>query len=465
MKKWLIGIALLSAILAYGCWFIKHRSAPAAITYRSAVIDRATITQDISATGTIKPIHEVEIGTQVTGTILRLHVDYNSIVKAGQVVAEIDPATYQATYDAAIAQENSARASRQSAEAQLATARAAQKKTKVNYTYTKKELARQQALHERKMLTDSDFEATLSTYEQLAVQLESNHADIAKAEADIAKAEADIIQREASSRQAKANLDYCTISSPVNGIVISRDVDEGQTVVSNMSASTLLTIAEDLSRIQVEAGVPEADIGQVRRGQKVIFTVDTYRDSFVGTVKDIRLDAQSESNVVTYPVIVEADNPDEKLFPGMTANLNLIIVEKIDVVCVPAAALRFKGPDLPGNRPPASAEHGGQPPASLMPPQDGLGKNAPATDSAQPASMPSANEKVIWLSADDGGIRPHHVVLGVTDGVNQELCDADVLVGQKVIIGKLSGSSAAGNDSATTNPFVMKPPQGAPPPR
>lgn len=462
MKKWLVIIIVLCAFLAWGCWFMKHRTTPATVVFRSAVIGRATITQDVSATGTIKPIHEVEIGTQVTGTILKLHVDYNSIVKAGQIVAEIDPATYQATYDAAIAQENSARASRQSAEAQLATAQAAQKMTEVKYAYTKKELARQQALHERKMLTDSDFDATLSTCEQLAAQLESNDADIAKAKADIAKAEADVMQREASSRQAKANLDYCTISSPVNGIVISRDVDEGQTVVSNMSASTLLTIAEDLSRIQVEAGVPEADIGQVRRGQKVIFTVDTYRDSFVGTVKDIRLDAQSESNVVTYPVIVEADNPDEKLFPGMTANLSLIVMEKIDVVSVPAAALRFKGPDLAG-APLSAVDDGQQGHASPIAPHDEPGQGAPLAGPDQHAPVPSVNEKIIWLGAADGSLRPRVVVLGVTDGVNQELCDADDLVGQKVIIGKLSGSAAAGNDNSTTNPFVMKPPSGAPP--
>ncbi|MBQ6472822.1 MAG: efflux RND transporter periplasmic adaptor subunit, partial [Victivallales bacterium] len=265
MKKIAVMI-LVVALAGCGWWLWRGRRNVAtknAVFYRCAKVASGTITQEVSATGTIKPIKEVEVGAQVNGKIISLTVDYNSRVKKGEVVAQIDPATYEATYNAA--------------KAQLSSAMATLEKTQASLSLAEKELARLKSLVDRKMVSDSEYDTQLSTRDQLLAEVKINKATIAQATAN--------------AKKAKTDLDYCTILSPVTGVVLSRDVDEGQTVVSNMSASSLLKIATDLSRIQVEASVPEADVGQLRLGQTVNFTVDAYRDTFVGTVKEIRLAA------------------------------------------------------------------------------------------------------------------------------------------------------------------------------
>ena len=466
MKKILfIAIVVIVVLLAL-CWRgCRHKAAKQQVFYRTALIGRSTITQDVSASGTVQPIQEVEVGTQVTGSILELKVDYNSVVKEGDVIAKIDPATYQATYDATTAQVNSAKAAVESAKAQLMTAQANLNVSETKLKFSRRELERVIKLHDKKMLSDAEYDNQASECEQIEAQIESNKAAIAAAKAAIGQAEASVMQHEASQRQALANLNYCTITSPVNGIVLSRDVDEGQTVVSNMSASTLFTIATDLSRIQVEASVPEADIGQVAKGQKVVFTVDAYKNSFIGTVKDIRLDAKTESNVVTYPVIVEADNPGEKLFPGMTANLSIIVVEKSNVLSVPAAAIRYKGPA-------ATATAAARKPIGA-PPQGGnaMPSNGLPNEPFPPASRPMqdfVSTKTIWLLDESQKPQPVEVRLGATDGVNQEIIADIPLEGKSVITSSLSAAEAQKNGNKTTNPFAPKPPKRAPagqPPR
>ena len=397
MKK-IVWLVVVLAIVAGGWWFAKGRRGGGKgneIFYRRVKVAKGTITQEVSATGTVKPIKEVEVGAPVNGKIISLAVDYNSKVTKGQVVAQIDPATYEATYSAA--------------KAQLSSANATLEKTKASLAHAEKELARLKTLVERKMVSDSEYDAQLSTRDQLLAEIKINQASIEQATANVKK--------------AKTDFDYCTIVSPVTGVVLSRDVDEGQTVVSNMAASSLLKIATDLSKIQVEASVPEADVGLLKVGQEVHFTVDAYKESFLGNVKEIRLAATTASNVVTYPVIVEAENPGEKLFPGMTATISIVVSQAADVLTVSAAALRFV------------------PEGAQVPPDAG---------------------QVLWVADDASHIHPVPVEVGISDGINVQVSSAkEALDGKEIATGVMTAEELKkSKEKQETNPFMMRPPGG-----
>ena len=397
MKK-IVWLVIALAIIAGGWWFVKGRrggSKGNEVFYRRVKVAKGTITQEVSATGTVKPIKEVEVGAQVNGKIISLAVDYNSKVTKGQVVAQIDPATYEATYSAA--------------KAQLSSANATLEKTKASLAHAEKELARLKTLVDRKMVSDSEYDAQLSTRDQLLAEIKINEASIEQATANVKK--------------AKTDFDYCTIVSPVTGVVLSRDVDEGQTVVSNMAASSLLKIATDLSKIQVEASVPEADVGLLKVGQEVHFTVDAYKESFLGKVKEIRLAATTASNVVTYPVIVEAENPSEKLFPGMTATISIVVSQAADVLTVSAAALRFV------------------PEGVQVPPDAG---------------------QVLWVADDANHIHPVPVEVGISDGINVQVSsEKEPLDGKEIATGVMTAEELKkSKEKQETNPFMMRPPGG-----
>ena len=394
MKKF-VYFVIVVALCGGGYFYWRHRVAgakkDAPVVYRTVKVGRATITQEVSATGTIQPIQKVDVGTQVTGKILKLYADFNSTVKAGQVVAEVDPATYKASYAAA--------------QAQLSSALANLERTKATLKLSEKELERQKALLDKDMISASEYDTSVTERDKLAAEVKMNEASIETARAN--------------ANQAKTNLDYCTIVSPVTGVVISRSVDEGQTVVSNMSVSSLFVIATDLSRVKVEASVPEADVGHLKVGQDVRFTVDAYRESFKGKVTQIRLSASTESNVVTYPVIVEAENPNGKLFPGMTATLSIIISSADNCVSVPTAALRF----------------------------------TPTGEDKKLAG------KRIWIAKSQNEIEPVEIKLGVSDGINQQLIGAEALEGKDVATGVMTANELkGGNTGGTSNPFQMRPP-------
>lgn len=398
MKKIIIMLIVIALGGGAYYWHARQSEKDEIIHYRSQAIGRGTVTQEVTATGTVNPIKSVEVATQVTGKVISLSADYNSRVKEGQVIALIDPETYKSALE--------------SAEATLASNRASLERTRAQLRYAQKELERQKKLYDRGMATESEVDSCQSSYDELVATEKSNQASIR--------------QSEASVKTAQTNLSYCTITSPVTGIVIERSVDEGQTVVSSMSASALFKIATDMSRIQVEAAVPEADVGGIRIGQAVNFTVDAYRRQFTGKVTQIRLASTTTSNVVTYPVIVEADNPGEMLFPGMTANLSIIIEEAADAVVIPAAALRFE-PPFPVPADDAAAEH--------------------------------ANARVIWIADSSTEIHPGTVELGITDGITQALNNAEHLLGKEVVTGKQRAAVAAPNGSSPSNPFMPKRPQ------
>ena len=317
MKKLLKAILVclvLGAVFFGYRWYKNRPRAPEPTYYRSQTVGRGSVTQEVTATGTIGPIREVSVTTQVTGKIVSLFADYNSRITENQVIALIDPDTYES----ALA----------SARAQLKSNEATLERTRSQLWLAERELSRQKRLYEREMTTESDLDNAQASYDQLTATVKSNEAAIEQSKASVATAE--------------KNLADCTITSPVTGIVIDRSVEEGQTVVSSMSASGLFTVATELTRVQVEASIPEADIGEIEVGQDVVFTVDAYKKKrFTGKVTQIRLASVPTSNVVTYPVIIEAENPDERLFPSMTANLSVIVREDKDKVIVPNAATRF----------------------------------------------------------------------------------------------------------------------------
>lgn len=439
MKKNLVSMIVLLLAGTLCGWLGCHRKTDSRqVSYRTAFIGRSAITQDISAAGIVQPIQKINISTQVTGPILELKVDYNSVVKKGDIIAKIDSTKYQAAYDTTAAQLNSAKAAVETAKAQLLTANAALAANESKLKFARRDLERVIKLHDRKMLSDADYDNKASECEQIETQIESSKAAIAAAQSAIGQAEAAVLQYEAAQRHALANLNDCTITTPINGIILSRNVEEGQTVVSNMAESTLFTVATDLSRIQVEAAISEADIGQIAKGQKVIFTVDAFPINFIGVVQDIRLDAKTETNVVSYPVIIEADNQEGKLYPGMTANLSIIVVEKTNVLAIPVAALSFQGPFAQAPQSSAkTAATGGEgsgntPGMSSLPDKPYL--------PVPPVAKDHSSYKTIWILDDEQEPQPVEVRLGATDGVNQEIIADIPLEGKSVIIGTLSAA-------------------------
>ena len=309
---WIIAIIAVAVVVFM---VLRKPGERETITYRTAVATKADVSTFVTATGTIEPVTEVEVGTQVSGIIDKIFVDYNSIVKEGQIIAEMDKVTL---------------------ESELASAQASYDGNKAEYKYQERNYERSKGLYAKQLISDSEYEQAEYSYEMAKSAFHSSEAALAKAE---------------------RNLSYATIASPIDGIVIDRAVEEGQTVAAGFETPTLFTLAADLTRMQVVADVDEADIGGVQEGQRATFTVDAYPDDiFTGTVKQIRLGSSSSSSssltsstsesVVTYEVVITADNPELKLKPRLTANISIYTVDRKDVLCVPSKALLFT-PEFP----------------------------------------------------------------------------------------------------------------------
>ena len=294
--------------------FFKNHS----IKYITKEVTKGTITQYVEASGTIKPINTIAVGTQVSGTVAKIYVDYNSEVKAGQLLAELDPSLFQANVDQSTAKLNNAQASLAKAQAALA--------------YKKNNYQRYQHLYQKNYVSKDDVELARSNY--LA------------AEADLAAARAEVSASQASLNNNLTNLGYSKITSPVDGTVISRAVDVGQTVAASFNTPTLFEVAKDLTQMQIETSVSEADIGKIKVGQDAEYTLDGYQDKiFKGTVTQVRLASTTTNNVVTYTVIISVDNSDGFAIPGMSANVSIITGQAKDVLCVDNKAFKFTPAD------------------------------------------------------------------------------------------------------------------------
>ncbi len=301
--RWFIFLVLIGGA-AFGAWYYKsHHEAPT--EYQTANVTKGDITQVVTATGQLNPFLSVQVGSQISGIVRKLYVDFNSVVKSNQIIAEIDPSTYQVNV--------------QKAEATLAN-------SKANMTLAQLQADRAQSLFTNNLISASDHDTAFAQLEQAKAAVQSD---------------------EATLQNAKVQLSYCTIYAPVDGVVISRNVDVGQTVAASFNTPTLFVIANDLSKMQIDALVSEADIGGVATNQGVNFTVDAYPyRTFHGKVTQIRYGAVTNQNVVNYDCVIEVNNGDLKLLPGMTANVSIILAERHDVLKVPNAALRFRPPEV-----------------------------------------------------------------------------------------------------------------------
>ena len=309
--KYIIPIAVLLIFIAA---MIIFNISKKQVKYETKDLKRCTITEFVEASGTINPVNTVSVGSTVSGLIQSIYVDYNSQVTKGQILAQIDPATFEATV-------------RQN-QAQIDNARANLAKLQAEIEYDKKTYERYKNLYAKNFVAKSELDQAYSTYK----------SDLAQIEA----AKAQINQYQAALQTAQTNLGYTQIIAPVDGTVISREIDLGQPVAASFQAPELFTIAQDLTKMQIEVNVSEADIGKVKEGQDVTYTLDGYADSlFEGKVTQVRLASTTTSNVVTYSVIVNVDNDDLKLKPGMTANVSIITNKSEDVLCAPTTALKF----------------------------------------------------------------------------------------------------------------------------
>jgi len=392
-KKKIIIIASIGLIVILGVAYFLLKSAPKdGFNLETTSLETGKIESTITATGTIEPIIEVEVGTQVSGKISKIYVDYNSTVKKGEVLAEIDKTNLQTEYNTQLLAVQSA---------------------KVEFDYQKKNYDRAKDLHGKQLISDTDFETAKYSYE---------------------KAESTYKQNVSNLDKAKTNLSYATIYSPIDGVVLSREVEEGQTVAASFSTPTMFVIAQDLTKMQVVANVDEADIGTVKENQKVTFTVDAYPlDVFDGTVTQVRLNPTTTSNVVTYQVIVNAPNPDLKLKPGLTANISVFTLEKSNIAVLPNKALNFKPDTL-------SLSHNG----FIV--QNKISK------------MPASNEKTVWIEEGKTLIKTS-VTTGETDGINTEILSG-LSKNDRVIL-EMKELSAGETPTPTTeaSPFMPKRPE------
>ena len=344
-KKRLVVVAAI-LVLASGGGFFAFRMIDANggdQKFRKVKIERGEIASAVTATGTINPVVNVLVGSQVSGTIKALYADFNSQVKENQVIAQIDPAIFQAQVEQGRANLLSARANLINIQANLTNAQANLVKAEVAVQDTKRTLDRNKELVERKVVAQATLDTAQANYDSAVAQKDSNKAQIESAKAQIEQAKAQIEQARASLKVSETNLNYTTIRSPVNGTVISRNVDVGQTVAASLQAPTLFTIAKDLTQMQVDSNISEADVGRIAVGQDSTFTVDAYPErTFRGKVSEVRNAPMTVQNVVTYDVVIQVDNKDLKLKPGMTANVSVLIAHKEGVLKIPNAALRFQ---------------------------------------------------------------------------------------------------------------------------
>src|SRR5262245_15942879 len=363
------GVVLLVAVGVWGFLYVQSRgNAP---QFRLARVERGSLTAAVSATGNLNAVITVQVGSQVSGQIKELFVDFNSVVKRNQLIARIDPETFQAKVSQAKAEVESAqatvlnqqaqveraRADVETARAGLAEAKAQTARAQVTVVDTKRDLGRKTELSRRELIARSDLDSAQAAYDSAEAALDaakakeqslvasvgSSQAQLRVAEAQLVSSRAQVTQKRAMLRQAEVDLEHTAIMAPVDGVVVSRQVDVGQTVAASLQAPVLFIIAQDLTKMQVDTSVDEADIGRIRLDGPATFTVDAFAgETFQGRVVQIRKAAQVVQNVVTYTVVVAVGNPEGRLLPGMTANVKLIVAEKRSVLKVPNAALRFR---------------------------------------------------------------------------------------------------------------------------
>jgi len=420
-RSWIWVLAILVVAGLFAAFRLSRKSDP---EYFTARVEKGDIRQVIEATGTINPVTSVQVGSQVSGMISKLYVDFNSKVTKGQVIAEIDPKLFQG----AVLQ---AQADLQNSEALLAASKANLAKDQATLQQNKLDYDRAVALQRQAVNSQQQFDQAKATYDAITAQVGSDRAAIQQAEAQVA-------QKTASLKVAQTNLDYTIIRAPINGTVVARNIDIGQTVAASLQAPTLFMIALDLTKMQVYAKTDEGDVGQIRPGQKADFQVDAFpKEMFHGVVFQVRMNATSIQNVVTYDTIVNFDNPELKLFPGMTAYVSIPVASVTDVAKIPNAALRYK-PDLPTEKVQelyskygvAVAPSAPATPATSQPVAIGREHAVP-----KPSSAGSSGLAVVWKLLPDKSLRPVQIHIGLTDHTYTALTTGDLQPGEELVTG------------------------------
>jgi HlyD family secretion protein len=385
----IVGVVAIGLAIGGYVFFNGERKAP--VRYRTAAIELGQVISSVSATGTINPVVSVQVGTQVSGMIKSLHADFNSRVKAGDTVAVIDPEPFKAR--------------REQAASNLEMARSNVARSKADLAQRKRELDRVESLLPQQFVSQNDVDVALTNFQS--------------SEAQLKVAEAQVKQAEAALNSAELELKYTVIRSPVDGIVVARNVEVGQTVASSFATPNLFLIALDLTKMQVDTNVSESDIGGMAEGKEAVFTVDAYPGvTFTGIIRQVRLAPINVQNVVTYNVVVGVDNKDLRLKPGMTANVSIIVAQKDQILKVPNAALRFSPPKGEGSRRESdghvASKHGGGP------------------IKLDAGTLPS---KAVWRLSESGDLASLTVHTGISDGLTTELLSGGLSEGDLVVVG------------------------------
>ena len=435
-SKWMVVAALVIAVGIFAAFDFGRTSAQ---QYFTSSVERGDIHDVVEATGTINAVTTVQVGSQVSGTISKLSADFNSHVKSNQVIAEIDAALFRGALLQAQADLQDARANLAAAKAGLVKAQATAEQASADY-------ARNTALAKEGVVAQQQLD-----------QAKANHdtglAGVNAAKAQVAQAEAQVSQKAAAVAVARTNLGHTIIRSPIDGTVVARNIDVGQTVAASLQAPTLFNIAQDLTKMQVYAATDESDVGQMQVGRPVTFKVDAFpRDTFRGVVSQVRMNPTTVQNVVTYNTIIDFDNPDTKLFPGMTAYLTIPVASATNVVKVPNGALRFT-PDLKPEQIAALEQQAGITPKTSSRPgktrsASGAGANALAQQ-PRPASQDTA---IVWKQTADKKLVPVQIKTGITDHTFTEV--AQVLhgamnQGDQLVTGSASSSKPASASSGS----------------
>lgn len=391
LKKYLVIVVII--LIAVGLYFLIPASKKSTLELNTTKVTQGDISTSVTATGTVEPIMLVEVGTQVSGVISKIYVDYNSVVTKGELLAELDKTNLAAELE--------------NAQANLMTKKVEFENQQLNYN-------RQKGLWEKQAISKADWETAETTYQTSKLAVTSSKAAVLK---------------------AQTNLGYATIYSTIDGVVVSKAVEEGQTVAASFSTPTLFTIANDLTKMRVIANVDEADIGQVAEGQRVTFTVDAYpNDEFEGSVVQVRLEATTTSNVVTYEVVINAPNPDLKLKPGLTASVNIYTLEERGVQVIPSKALRF------------------MPDPEILKDIKGL-----TIDQAIAVDPKNKTQKEVWVKSGNN-LSPKLVTLGATDGINV-VVKSGLNDGEEVVTGVSEKSTTPVKESgAEKSPFMPQRP-------
>jgi HlyD family secretion protein len=525
-KKLLLGGGFMAAIVLAGFYFWgDDASTP---QYMTARVERGNLRNTVTATGALQAVTTVQVGSQASGTISALYADFNSVVKKGQVVAQLDPSTAKAQVDQARANLQNARASLANARAAVVNAQAgvsdarakslAARSTvqntqagvsgaEANVAVLKAQqddalslLKQQESLLKAGVIAQRDYDVAMTAYKtaearynqavaqlnqaksseqssstagiaQSQAAIEQSKAQVQQAQAQVEQAQAQVQQAEAALSVAEVNLSHTTITSPIDGIVVSRDVNVGQTVAASLSAPTLFTIANDLTQMQVIANIDQADIGLVEQAKSVKFSVDAFPGKeFDGKIEQMRLNPVNVQNVVTYNVVIDVNNPEQKLKPGMTANLTITIDERNNVLKVPNSALRFTPQDANRQRTGAGGQGQGQGQGRRQ--QQQQGDNAAGGNSGEnrfaPASAPvlPGQVRVVWVQGQNGKPERRRITVGLSDGSATEVADGDLKEGDMVITGQqISGASSNANTQSRPPGFGNTPRTGGGAPR